>query len=93
MDAHGPTHEAHPHAHHRPGAAGDGGATAKDPVCGMDVDSATSKHSLKYREKAYHFCSAGCRSKFEAAPEQYLGNTNEKARADELPGRPSAGSP
>ncbi|MDH8613110.1 heavy metal-binding domain-containing protein, partial [Klebsiella pneumoniae] len=37
---------------------------------------------MKYREKTYHFCSAGCRSKFEAAPEQYLGNKNEKAPAE-----------
>ncbi|MDU6140764.1 YHS domain-containing protein, partial [Bradyrhizobium sp.] len=66
------------HVHHEHRAA----TTVRDPVCGMDVDSATSKHSLKYREKAYHFCSAGCRSKFEAAPEQYLGNTNEKAPAE-----------
>ena len=66
------------HAHHEHRAA----TTVRDPVCGMDVDPATSKHSLKYREETYHFCSAGCRSKFEAAPEHYLGNKNEKRPAE-----------
>jgi P-type Cu+ transporter len=66
------------HVHHEHRAA----TSVRDPVCGMDVDPATSKHTLKYREKTYHFCSAGCRSKFEAAPEQYLGNKNEKAPAE-----------
>ncbi len=43
-----------------------------DPVCGMTVDPATSKHRFDDRGDTYHFCSAGCRTKFAAAPEQYL---------------------
>ena len=43
-----------------------------DPVCGMTVDPETSKHRMEYRGETYHFCSAGCRTKFEAAPQQYL---------------------
>ena len=65
------------HVHHEDREA----TTVRDPVCGMEVDPATSKHSFKYREETYHFCSAGCRSKFEAAPEQYLGNKDEKRPA------------
>jgi Cu+-exporting ATPase len=71
-------HGGHVHHEHRKAT------TVRDPVCGMDVDPATSKHSFKYREETYHFCSAGCRSKFEAAPEQYLGNKDEK-RPAQLP--------
>jgi Cu+-exporting ATPase len=43
-----------------------------DPVCGMKVDPAISPHRFDYRRETHHFCSAGCRTKFAAAPEQYL---------------------
>ncbi len=68
------THTAHEHRddadatrHHRPG----GGETVKDPVCGMDVDPAASKHRAEYGRKSFHFCSAGCKAKFEADPARY----------------------
>src|SRR5690349_1274067 len=38
--------------------------TVRDPVCGMTVNTATSKHRFDYRGETYHFCSAGCRTKF-----------------------------
>ncbi|MCZ0736578.1 heavy metal translocating P-type ATPase [Phreatobacter sp. AB_2022a] len=44
----------------------------KDPVCGMDVDPATSKHRHDHAGTTYHFCSDGCRSKFAADPQRYL---------------------
>ncbi|MGE3476076.1 MAG: heavy metal translocating P-type ATPase [Rhodospirillaceae bacterium] len=44
----------------------------KDPVCGMDVDPATAKHKTDHAGTTYYFCSAGCRTKFEAAPAKYL---------------------
>jgi len=47
-------------------------ATVTDPVCGMTVDPATSKHRLEHAGTTYHFCSAGCRAKFTADPAQYL---------------------
>jgi Cu+-exporting ATPase len=43
-----------------------------DPVCGMTVDPATSKHRVDYRGETFHFCSAGCRTKFAADPVSYL---------------------
>jgi P-type Cu+ transporter len=43
-----------------------------DPVCGMTVDPSKSRHRFEYRGEIYHFCSAGCRTKFAADPEQYL---------------------
>lgn len=45
---------------------------ATDPVCGMKVDPATSKHCFDHAGTSYHFCSAGCRTKFEADPGKYL---------------------
>lgn len=47
----------------------------KDPVCGMDVDPATAKHHAHHQGADFHFCSAGCKTKFEADPERYLSGT------------------
>jgi Cu+-exporting ATPase len=43
-----------------------------DPVCGMTVDPAASPHRLDHSGQTYHFCSAGCRTKFAADPAKYL---------------------
>ena len=47
-------------------------AIAIDPVCGMTAATPGAKSSI-YRGKAYYFCSTPCREKFEAAPQQFLG--------------------
>ncbi|MCP4618383.1 MAG: heavy metal translocating P-type ATPase [Bradyrhizobium sp.] len=56
------------HGHHHAATKAD----ARDPVCGMTVDPATSKHRFEYRGETYHFCGAGCRTKFAADPAKYL---------------------
>ncbi|SHK48129.1 Cu+-exporting ATPase [Roseomonas rosea] len=38
----------------------------------MKVDPTTSKHRLEHAGTTFHFCSAGCRTKFEADPGRYL---------------------
>src|SRR4029079_10166413 len=53
------------HDHHVP-------APARDPVCGMEVNPATSKHRFDHRGETFHFCSAGCKTKFSADPNAYL---------------------
>ena len=45
---------------------------AKDPVCGMTVDPATTPHRHVHRGQTYFFCSGGCRTKFAADPGKYL---------------------
>ncbi|GLR93628.1 copper-translocating P-type ATPase [Bradyrhizobium liaoningense] len=55
----------------------------KDPVCGMTVDPATSKHHFTHHGETFHFCLAGCRSKFAADPARYL--AKEKAPEPEMP--------
>jgi Cu+-exporting ATPase len=47
-------------------------AAVRDPVCGMSVDPATSKHRFEHDDKTFHFCGAGCRTKFAADPGKYL---------------------
>lgn len=45
-----------------------------DPVCGMTVDPAKTAHHMSHDGDDYHFCSAGCRTKFVADPDKYLGD-------------------
>ncbi len=42
-----------------------------DPVCGMTVKP-TSPHKYTHADHEYHFCSAGCVTKFSADPARYL---------------------
>ncbi|TCZ61037.1 heavy metal translocating P-type ATPase [Roseicella aquatilis] len=80
---HGHEHHAgdhHGHGHHDHGDPAVAEAPlVTDPVCGMKVDPATSRHRLEHRGTTFHFCSAGCRTKFEADPDKYL--KPEKAAA------------
>ncbi|MGA3307465.1 MAG: heavy metal translocating P-type ATPase [Xanthobacteraceae bacterium] len=62
--------------------------TAIDPVCGMKVDAATSPHRYTHEGHAYFFCCAGCRGKFVADPEKYLG----KKAAGPAPDTPAEGT-
>ncbi|MDF0491573.1 heavy metal translocating P-type ATPase [Sphingobium sp. H39-3-25] len=55
----------------------------KDPVCGMTVDPAKTAHHAEHGGKTWHFCSAGCRAKFVADPERYLGPPAPPADAPE----------
>ncbi|MCQ4163656.1 heavy metal translocating P-type ATPase [Tahibacter sp. P2K] len=43
----------------------------RDPVCGMSV-APDAPHRAGHGGQEYRFCSAGCRSKFVAAPDRYL---------------------
>ena len=45
---------------------------AKDPVCGMEVDEATAKHTAQHAGETYYFCAPGCKQAFEADPQRYL---------------------
>ena len=56
------------------GKAADSAGTVTDPVCGMTVDPAKTAHHAEHAGRTYHFCSAGCRTKFVANPDAYLGD-------------------
>ena len=56
-----------------------GTAVAKDPVCGMTVDPEKTAHHAAHEGHNYHFCSAGCRTKFMATPAKYLADAPRPA--------------
>ncbi len=65
------------HDHHnRPqlpsGGIGEATHMTKDPVCGMNVDPSSTKHSAEYGGHTYYFCSQGCKNKFAADPSSYV---------------------
>src|SRR5262245_11336568 len=45
---------------------------AIDPVCGMSVDPARTKHTAEHAGRRWYFCSARCRERFSADPAKYL---------------------
>jgi P-type Cu+ transporter len=56
--------------------------TVQDLVCGMNVEPSSARHKLDHAGKTYYFCSASCREKFSARPNDYVA----------LDGAPVAGS-
>jgi YHS domain-containing protein len=48
---------------------------AKDPVCGMQVDTAKALKS-EYKGKTYYFCSRQCKDSFDKNPAQYAPEKN-----------------
>src|SRR6516165_11516113 len=68
------------HEHHH-GAA----SNARDPVCGMSVNKATSQHRFEYGGETFYFCSAGCRAKFAADPARYLERTEPPSEPPPAP--------
>lgn len=49
-----------------------GGLERLDPVCLMDVDPATARHTVEYRGRTIAFCAPSCKKQFLADPEAYL---------------------
>ncbi len=47
-------------------------ATAKDPVCGMDVETENASYTSEHQGETYYFCSKGCKLDFEEEPQRYL---------------------
>ncbi len=54
-------------------------ATARDPVCRMDVAVNKAVASSQYQGKTYYFCAVGCKKTFDQNPARYLGGVSEKS--------------
>jgi xanthine dehydrogenase accessory factor len=46
--------------------------TAVDPICGMIVEIATSRHRSKFEGREFYFCCPACKRLFERNPQEYL---------------------
>ena len=57
----------------------DSKVVVRDVVCGMSVDPAKTAHHATHDGQEYHFCSAGCRTKFVTDPATYLSETPRAA--------------
>jgi len=51
----------------------------------MTVDPATAKHQTEHRGQQHYFCSAGCKTKFDADPERYLSTASSHAEPPAAP--------
>jgi len=45
---------------------------AIDPVCGMEVNTATAKYTSEYAGQTVYFCNPGCKMHFDENPENYM---------------------
>jgi len=65
-----------------------------DPVCGMQVDPATSKGSFEHKGTTYHFCGLRCLDKFKNDPDGVLarGTPKREAAQSSAPTPAAAGS-
>jgi Cu+-exporting ATPase len=48
-----------------------GSRMEQDVVCGMQVDAGKAATASEYKGRMYHFCSAECKTKFDARPAAY----------------------
>ena len=48
--------------------------SAKDPVCGMNVNSLAAAWKMEHKGKIYYFCSPSCEARFRANPDKYIGS-------------------
>jgi P-type Cu+ transporter len=54
----------------------------RDPVCGMEIDTASAAGHSEYHGKSYFFCSAHCQRTFDANPEQFVADSSQAEAAD-----------
>ena len=59
------------------------GATAEDPVCGMQVDekrAAAAGRTLEHDGRTFYFCADACKKRFDADPAKYVADGGSKSR-------------
>ena len=53
----------------------------KDPVCGMDVATATAAARTEYKGLEYYFCGSKCKEQFARDPEQFVGKSGGERKS------------
>lgn len=61
---------------------------ARDPICGMTVETAGARHTAEAGGRTWYFCGEGCRGRFLGAPERFAA-----AAAPREPAAPAAPAP
>lgn len=51
-----------------------------DPVCGMSIDPASAAGRSTYGGHTFHFCSTGCKTRFDAEPAPFAASAGVVAR-------------
>jgi xanthine dehydrogenase accessory factor len=46
--------------------------TAIDPICGMTVEIATTRHKTSYDGREFYFCCPACKRQFERNPQEHV---------------------
>jgi YHS domain-containing protein/Spy/CpxP family protein refolding chaperone len=57
--------------HHEATVAPAAPAKAIDPVCNMEIATASAVGKSVYGNKTYYFCNPGCKARFDKSPENY----------------------
>lgn len=60
------------------------GRVAKDPVCGMDVDTESGNLHYDYKGITYFFCCEHCLKKFSKEPERYISRTGQVESEEDM---------
>lgn len=60
-------------------------ARVRDPVCHTMLDSEDAAASRSFGGSSFHFCSADCARRFDAAPERYSAAAEDDLERHEPP--------
>ena len=52
----------------------------KDPVCGMEVETATAAGQSEKNGQTYYFCGTHCKEKFDLNPQEYVGKSASSSK-------------
>ena len=63
---------------------GEHGRTAKDPVCGHEVNPMTAQYTEEYDHKKYYFDTQECAQKFKDNPHAYLPGGDDRPGVREV---------
>ena len=55
--------------------------TVKDPMCGMNIQSAAAAGHSEYKGQTYYFCGSSCKEKFDLKPGQYVGKSADAPKS------------
>lgn len=60
----------------------EGKTVVKDPVCGMDIETATAAGQTEFKGQTYYFCGSSCKEKFDLNRDQYMGKPAGTPKSD-----------